>query len=55
MPSGTTFCDIGGGIGTVSMPLAKAHPHLKLTLQEQPNFIEQARSVGDVLHSMTSF
>lgn len=45
MPSGTTFCDIGGGIGTVSMPLAKAHPHLKLTLQEQQSFIEQARSV----------
>jgi ubiquinone/menaquinone biosynthesis C-methylase UbiE len=49
MPSGTTFCDIAGGIGSVAMPLAEAHPHLKLTLQDQPSVIEQARDVGGVL------
>jgi len=41
---GTTVCDVGGGIGHISMPLAKAHPHLKLKLQDLPASIEQARS-----------
>jgi O-methyltransferase domain len=48
LPSGTTICDIGGGIGTVSMPLAKAHPHLQLTLQDQSSVLDQARVVSDV-------
>jgi ubiquinone/menaquinone biosynthesis C-methylase UbiE len=48
LPSGTTFCDIGGGIGSVSMPLAKAHLHLQLTLQDQSSVLDQARAVSDV-------
>jgi hypothetical protein len=48
MPAGTTFCDIGGGIGSVSMALAKAHPHLKVTLQDLPSVIEQAFCVSMV-------
>jgi hypothetical protein len=48
MPAGTTFCDVGGGTGGVLIPLAKVHRHLKLTLQDQPNVIEKARSVGGV-------
>jgi len=44
MPSGSTVCDVGGGIGTVAMQLAKSHSNLKLTLQDQPTVIEQARS-----------
>jgi len=47
MPFGTTVCDVGGGIGTVSMQLAKAHTNLKITLQDQPSVIEHARSVWD--------
>jgi len=43
LPSGTTFCDIGGGIGHVSLELAKAHPHLKVTVQDLPDVIDQAR------------
>ena len=46
MPAGTTFCDVGGGIGGVSMALIKAHPHLKVTLQDLPNVIEQASEVS---------
>ena len=46
MPAGTTFCDVGGGIGSVSMALVKAHPHLKVTLQDLPNVIEQASEVS---------
>ena len=46
MPAGTTFCDVGGGIGSVSMELAKAHLHLKVILQDRPTVIEQARDVS---------
>lgn len=48
MPFGTTFCDVGGGIGTVSMRLAKAYSNLKITLQDQPSVIEHARTVRDL-------
>jgi hypothetical protein len=46
VPSGTTFCDVGGGIGSVSMELVKAHSNLKVTLQDLPCVIEQARTVS---------
>ena len=45
--SGTTFCDVGGGIGAVSIRLAKAHLHLKITLQDLPDVIEEATGVRD--------
>lgn len=42
LPAGTTFCDVGGGIGNMSMHIAKAHPHIQIKLQDQPKQIEQA-------------
>ena len=48
------FCDIGSGVGSVSIELAKAHPHLKLTLHDQPQIVEQARGVRSDYHSRTS-
>ncbi|EEB94132.1 hypothetical protein MPER_07103, partial [Moniliophthora perniciosa FA553] len=39
----TTVCDIGGGNGHVTMGLMRAHPHLKVVLQDQPQVIEQAK------------
>jgi O-methyltransferase domain len=53
MPADTTFCDVGGGVGGVSMALFKAHPHLKVTLQDLPNVIEQAYEVS-VAHCTSS-
>jgi len=47
MPAGTTFCDIGGGVGSVSIRLVKAHAHIKITLQDLPNVIEDARAIWD--------
>lgn len=41
---GTTVCDVGGGIGTITMQLAKAHPNLRLKLQDMPERIEQAQN-----------
>ncbi|KAJ3892042.1 S-adenosyl-L-methionine-dependent methyltransferase [Lentinula edodes] len=43
LPADTTVCDIGGGNGHVTMSLMKAHPHIKLVLQDQPQVIEMAR------------
>ncbi|TFY65537.1 hypothetical protein EVG20_g5555 [Dentipellis fragilis] len=45
LPSGATVCDLGGGIGTMAMDLAKTHHHLHLTLQDLPNVIDHARQV----------
>ncbi|ESK85642.1 S-adenosyl-L-methionine-dependent methyltransferase [Moniliophthora roreri MCA 2997] len=44
LPLDTTVCDIGGGNGHVTMGLMRAHPHLKVVLQDQPQVIEQAKS-----------
>ena len=44
-PANTTICDIAGGNGHVTMGLLKAHPHLKLVLQDQPQVIDMAKKV----------
>jgi hypothetical protein len=46
MAPGSTFCDIGSGVGGISLELAKAHSHLRLTLQDQPHILDKARDVG---------
>ncbi|KZO90320.1 S-adenosyl-L-methionine-dependent methyltransferase [Calocera viscosa TUFC12733] len=45
LPEGTTICDVGGGIGTISMALAARFPQLRFVLQEMPGTLEQARRV----------
>ncbi|KAF9260951.1 S-adenosyl-L-methionine-dependent methyltransferase [Marasmius fiardii PR-910] len=45
MSPGTTFCDIGSGVGTIPLSIAKAHPHLRITLQDLPEPLEQAKFV----------
>ncbi|KAL0565880.1 hypothetical protein V5O48_016138 [Marasmius crinis-equi] len=45
MPPGTTICDIGSGVGTVSLSIAKAHSYLHVTLQDLPEPLQQARIV----------
>ncbi|CAL1711808.1 unnamed protein product [Somion occarium] len=42
-PLGTKVCDLGGGVGHVSMHLAKACPQLHIVLQDLPHTIEQAK------------
>jgi hypothetical protein len=46
MARGTTFCDIGSGVGRICLELAKTHPHLKLTLQDQSHVLDNARGVS---------
>ncbi|KIJ64097.1 hypothetical protein HYDPIDRAFT_28987 [Hydnomerulius pinastri MD-312] len=40
-----TVCDVGASIGTFSIPLAKMYPHLKITDQDLPEVLVQAKDV----------
>ena len=42
--NGATVCDVAGGIGNISLQLAKAHPNLRLILQDLPERIQQAKN-----------
>ncbi|KAH7923288.1 S-adenosyl-L-methionine-dependent methyltransferase [Leucogyrophana mollusca] len=39
----TSVCDVGSGVGTFAMPLARMFPHIKVTLQDLPGVLEQAK------------
>ncbi|SJL16511.1 uncharacterized protein ARMOST_20037 [Armillaria ostoyae] len=41
---GATVCDVRGGIGSISMQLAKAHTHLHIVLQDLPTQIQSAQN-----------
>ncbi|KZV90766.1 S-adenosyl-L-methionine-dependent methyltransferase [Exidia glandulosa HHB12029] len=41
----TTFCDIGGSVGHVSMALLKANPSFRVVVHDLPSVIEEARKV----------
>ena len=40
----TTVCDVGGGVGGVSMQLARCHPNLNFVVQDLPENVERARN-----------
>ncbi|KAF9563367.1 S-adenosyl-L-methionine-dependent methyltransferase [Agrocybe pediades] len=40
---GATVCDVGAGVGNITMQLAKAYPSLQLILQDLPERVKQAR------------
>lgn len=44
LPAGTTVCDVGGGIGALTMQLARKYPHLQLKLQDTPDRIVEAQT-----------
>jgi 2-polyprenyl-3-methyl-5-hydroxy-6-metoxy-1,4-benzoquinol methylase len=41
----STVVDVGGGIGAFSLPLAKTHKHVKITIQDLPEALVQSRDV----------
>lgn len=47
---GSLIVDVGGGIGSTSMILAKAFPHLRFCIQDRPKTIELGIAVGSPLH-----
>ena len=44
MGHGASVCDVGGGIGNITLQLAKAYPNLNLKLQDLPERMIQARN-----------
>jgi hypothetical protein len=42
LPEGTVVCDVGGGIGGISVQLAKCYPRLHFVLQDLPKQIDGA-------------
>lgn len=51
---GSLVVDVGGGIGSTSMTLAKTFPHLKFCIQDRPKTIELGMTVGNP-HPAPSF
>ena len=43
LPENATVCDVGGGIGHITMQLHRSHPKLQLILQDLPKTIQQAQ------------
>lgn len=44
-----TVCDVGASVGTVSLPLSKMYPHLKIVDQDLPEVLVQAKDVRTYL------
>ncbi|KAF8548625.1 S-adenosyl-L-methionine-dependent methyltransferase [Imleria badia] len=40
-----TVCDVGASVGTVSLPLSKMYPHLKIVDQDLPEVLVQAKEI----------
>ncbi|KAF8577502.1 S-adenosyl-L-methionine-dependent methyltransferase [Ramaria rubella] len=40
---GSVFIDVGGGIGSASLPIARDYPDLKLVIQDLPEVIDNAK------------
>lgn len=47
---GSLIVDVGGGIGSTSMTLAKAFPHLRFCIQDRPKTVELGIAVSSPLH-----
>jgi len=44
---GTTLCDVGGGIGSISMGLSRYFPNLRIVLQDLPEQLDGAKKVWE--------
>jgi len=44
---GSLIVDVGGGIGSTSMTLAKAFPHLRFCIQDRPKTVKLGIAVGN--------
>jgi ubiquinone/menaquinone biosynthesis C-methylase UbiE len=43
LPKGSVVCDVGGGVGNISVQLAKCYPALRLVLQDLPEQLKIAK------------
>jgi ubiquinone/menaquinone biosynthesis C-methylase UbiE len=49
LPKNSLIVDVGGGIGSVALKIAKVHPHLRMVIQDRPMVIEKGE---DVCHAL---
>jgi tRNA G46 methylase TrmB len=45
LPEGSLIVDVGGGIGSHSLALAKNHPHLRFVVQDREQVVQEAVEV----------
>ncbi|KAJ7615369.1 S-adenosyl-L-methionine-dependent methyltransferase [Roridomyces roridus] len=45
LPEGSIVVDVGGGVGSAMLPLAKEHPHLQIVVQDHKNVVQDALSM----------
>jgi hypothetical protein len=41
--------DVGGGIGSLALKIAKVHPHIRMVIQDRPMVIEKGEEVCHTL------
>ncbi|KAJ7893819.1 S-adenosyl-L-methionine-dependent methyltransferase [Mycena olivaceomarginata] len=51
LPQESLVVDLGGGIGSTTLIIAKAVPHLNFVVQDRPTVIYWAQAAPDLLHS----
>lgn len=45
LPEGAKVVDVGGGVGTSSLQIARAFPQVKTIVQDFPEVVAQAKTV----------
>lgn len=48
LPNGSVVVDVGGGVGTSSLPLAQAYPNLEILIQDRPPVVEDGLKLWKV-------
>jgi hypothetical protein len=43
----TLIVDVGGGIGTTSLEIAQANPHLRFLIQDKPIVIKEGQNISE--------
>ncbi|KAF8581832.1 S-adenosyl-L-methionine-dependent methyltransferase [Ramaria rubella] len=52
LPDDSLIVDVGGGIGSCTLKIAKTHPHLRVIVQDRPVVVRVAEGVGSYLLSI---
>jgi hypothetical protein len=48
LEEGAVLVDVGGGIGHLSLTIAKRYPKLRVVIQDLPHTVDEAKDVGDI-------
>ena len=48
LPAGSLVVDVGGGVGNLTMALAKAHKHLRYVVQDRPPVVKEGEQLWNL-------